>query len=337
LLAKVAGVVARCRRDNEKAGTNMRVHALALVASAVLATGLVAGCHVTRPAGGGTSPTAGTFDETLTVGGLQRSFRVHVPASVAVRGGLPVVVALHGAGGNGAQFEQQSQLSAAADREGFVVVYPDGSGRTKLLTWNAGTCCTYARDNGIDDVAFMASLFDALVARYRIDPQRVFVTGFSNGAMLAYRLGCELADRIAAIAPVSGAMNTDTCVPSRALPVLVVHGTADPIVPYDGGPPTRQILPGVEPFENRSVSDAVSFWTGRDRCPPTPVRVTAGAVNHAAYGPCADGTQIDVHTIEGGGHAWPGGGKVRGQADEPPPQPDASLLILGFFRNLPPR
>src|SRR5512139_981634 len=147
--------------------------ALALVAVVVALT--AAGCRDPERQDGGDAqpsagPVAGTVEDTLTVDGARRTYRVHVPPSVAGRTGLPLVIGLHGGGGNGAQFEQQSRLSIVADRSGFVVVYPDGNGRTRLLTWNAGNCCAYARDNHIDDVKFIAAMLDALIAKYHIDP-----------------------------------------------------------------------------------------------------------------------------------------------------------------------
>jgi polyhydroxybutyrate depolymerase len=284
--------------------------------------------------GRGGGPAAGTFERTLTVDGQRRTFRVHVPRGVAGRVDLPVVVGLHGGGGNGEQFERQSQLSDVADRAGFVAVYPDGNGRTRLLTWNAGTCCGYARDQGIDDVRFVAAMLDELTSRYRIDPRRVYVTGLSNGAMMSYRIACELADRITAIAPVAGALNVDSCRPSRPLSVLVLHGTADPMVPYQGGPPTRTV-PGAGSWQNGSVPDAVAFWTTQDRCPSSPTQSRDGVVVRTSYGPCADGVEVNLYTIEGGGHAWPGGLKSRDAADEPPPLPDASTLMWDFFSRFP--
>lgn len=275
-------------------------------------------------------PAAGTYERALTVGNGQRTYRMHVPESVAGRTGLPVVLALHGGGGNGAQFEEQSQLDVVADRAGFVVVYPNGSGRTQLLTWNAGNCCAYARDEGIDDVKFIATLLDALTAQIHTDPKRVYATGFSNGAMMSYRLGCELADRITAIAPVSGAIAVQTCEPKRQLPVLILHGTADANVPYNGGPPTKD-MPLAGTWINKPVSYAVSFWTAVDKCPATPVQTRDDAVLRSTYAPCAQGTEVTLYTIEGGGHAWPGAQKARDAADDPAPKPDASAVIWDFF------
>jgi polyhydroxybutyrate depolymerase len=179
-------------------------------------------------------------------------------------------------------------------------------------------------------------MLDALVAKYHTDPARVYVTGLSNGAMMSYRLACELADRVTAIAPVAGALNVDDCRPSRPLPVLAIHGTADEAVPYNGGPPTMRI-PGAGTWQNQSVSYAVSFWIDQDGCPATPAESRDGAVVRTSYGPCADGLEVTLYTIEGGGHAWPGGVKGRDAADEPPPTPDASSVIWDFFARFPVR
>jgi polyhydroxybutyrate depolymerase len=148
--------------------------------------------------------------------------------------------------------------------------------------------------------------------------------------MLTYRLACELADRITAIAPVAGAVNVDGCRPSRPIAALVIHGTADQAVPYNGGPPTRSI-PGAGNWENRSVQYAITLLTTLDRCPATPSESREGAVVRTDYAPCADGLEVVLYTVEGGGHAWPGGEKPRDAADDPPPQPDASAVMLEFF------
>ncbi|WP_438803101.1 extracellular catalytic domain type 1 short-chain-length polyhydroxyalkanoate depolymerase [Frankia tisae] len=290
---------------------------------------------------GGPALHAGTTGRTLTTpDGRQRTYLVHVPsvaapatsAMPATRGALPVVLVLHGGGGSARQAEQQTGMSAVADREGFLAVYPDGTGRrqTALLTWNAGTCCGYAHDNGVDDVGFVAALLDQLSRDYPVDPARIYATGMSNGAMMSYRLGCELAGRIAAIAPVSGAMNTTACAPSRPLPVIAFHGTADDKVRYDGGESSIGLRQGDERAD-RSVAEAMAFWTGRDGCPATPARSRQGAVVHGVYGPCALGGAVELYSITGAGHAWPGGARPREQADPPPPAPDASAVMWDFF------
>ena len=281
---------------------------------------------------------SGTHEYALTVEGQRRTYRMHVPASVAGEAGLPVVVFLHGGGGNAELFEQVTDMNTVADDAGFVVVYPNGTGRAddKLLTWNAGSCCAYARDEGVDDVKFMSSLLDTLTARFHTDPARVFVTGFSNGAMMAYRLGCELSDQITAIAPVSGAMQMESCRPERQLPVLILHGTADAAVPYEGGASTRGTFPGAGTWVNQSVPYALDFWTQHNECPSTPSTSRDGAVLRASYSPCARGTEVTLYTIEGGEHGWPGGEKARERSDdEAPPEPDASAVVLDFFARSP--
>jgi polyhydroxybutyrate depolymerase len=287
---------------------------------------VLAGCQ--RPRRGDGAPAAGPVERTVTVDGVTRAYRVHVPAGLA--GPAPLVVVLHGGGGNGVQAEQQTGFTATADREGFVVVYPDGSGRARLLTWNAGTCCAYARDQRVDDVGFIRAMLDAVAVEFPVDPARVYVTGFSNGAMMAYRLGCELTDRIAAIAPISGALNAQACTPSRPLSVLHIHGTADQHVPIAGGLPRRDV-PGTSPWQNTSLAYAIGFWARHDACPAAEAETSQGSVTTTTYGPCADGTEVVQVIIDGGGHAWPGGTKGRDAADDPPPAPDANAVIWAFL------
>lgn len=299
----------------------MRGYPLVMVLVCAL---VLAGCQ--RPRRAAPTPVAGTVERTVTVDGRTRAYRVHVPAGLSRP--APLLVVLHGGGGNGAQVERQTGFSATADREGFVVAYPDGSGRTRLLTWNAGTCCGYARERGIGDTAFIRAMLEAIGAEFATDPARVYVTGFSNGAMMAYRLGCDLTDRVAAIAPVSGTLNTPACAPSRPLPVLHLHGTADAHVPVEGGPPRRD-LPAIPPWHNTSLADTIDFWAGHNACPP-PTETRQGAVTTTTRGPCAGGTEVVQVLIDGGGHAWPGGVKVRDAADDPPPAPDANTTIWAF-------
>src|SRR5690606_11668886 len=150
----------------------------------------------------------------------------------------PLVIGLHGTGGSASQFERDYDFSLKAELERFIVVYPNGvssNGQFGLRTWNAGTCCDYAARKKIDDVKFISSLIDKLVNEYRIDPNRVYVTGMSNGGMMCYRLAAEIPDKIAAIAPVSGTMvYTPTSEQKRSVPLLHLHSRLDKIVPSDG-------------------------------------------------------------------------------------------------------
>jgi polyhydroxybutyrate depolymerase len=301
--------------------------ALGLVGLLVLAVG---GCGRERAPDPTPSGSAGAkvAEYTVTVDGRERHYRAYTPAGGTE--GRPVVVFLHGGGGTGELFERVSHMDRVADEGGFVVVYPDGSGRLgdKLLTWNAGDCCAYAKDKNIDDVAFVGALIDDVTAR--LGTGAVFVTGFSNGAMMTYRVGCELADRIAAIAVVSGAMNLDTCRPARKLPVLIMHGTADTAVPYAGGPSSAE-FPTAGTWTNRSVQYAVGFWTTHNACAGPPVETKDREVTRTAY-PCEK--DMILYTIDGGGHGWPGGAKARPNAVEPtPPRPDASRVVWDFFKS----
>lgn len=176
-----------------------------------------------------------TKQYTLAIGPSARTFLVHVPKNLEAAN-PPLVIALHGGGTNGKTMERFSGLSEASERYGFVVVYPNGSGRLKgFLTWNAGSCCSYAEKHAIDDVAFISRLIDYMIKQYHIDPLRVYVTGISNGAMMAYRLAAEIPDRIAAIAPVAGTLTIDPGTIQAAMPIIHFHGTDDQFVPYLGG------------------------------------------------------------------------------------------------------
>lgn len=268
--------------------------------------------HTAPESVGGVPTAAGTHRMKIDVGTPgHREYLVHVPpalAKQAFRRGrparpLPVVLALHGGADTMNGFEKKTGFDALADEHGFLAVYPDGF----MFTWNAGDCCAPARVAHIDDVGFLTKLIDHLTGSGLADPKRVYVTGFSNGAGMAYRLACEAPQRLAAIGVVSGALAT-TCHPRRPVSVMVWHGTADRNVPYNGG--GHRDLGDHRPFP--PVSRAVDFWRRVDGLPA--LRAADGACRSSGRG--GDGVEVVLCPVKGGGHQWPS---------------DASRRLWGFF------
>jgi polyhydroxybutyrate depolymerase len=246
---------------------------------------------------------AGTESKTLEFGGRTRTYLVHPPKGYEGKLPLPLVLVLHGAIQGAANVERMSGMSAEADKENFLAVYPNGTSESGLApTWNAGACCGYAQMNKVDDAGFLRALIDRLEHDYPIDPKRVFATGISNGGMMSYRLACEMADRIAAIAPVEGAQDVE-CRPSGPVSILIFHGTADFLVPYNGGKTPFQL--GSKRSDS-SVPSTVSFWMKQDRCTTTPERQESTQLRIDTYTGCKDGTGVTLYTIMGGRHMWPG-------------------------------
>ncbi len=278
-----------------------------------------------------TGVAATAVERTLVVAGRERSYELDVPAGAAPAAGWPVVLVFHGGGGTAAGARTQTRMSALGAREGFVAVYPQGSGGVagKLKTWNAGTCCGWAMKHNVDETAFVAALLDDLPRVVAVDARRVYATGISNGGMMAYQVACTLAGRIAAIAPVAGemTMSASECRPARPVSVLVIHGTADRNLPFDGGPGAR----AVEVHEVRSVAAALEFWRRNDRCAEPPRVEQSGSVTRTRQSGCSEGSEVELVAIEGGGHSWPGGERMARFLDPPSTAIDASAEIWRFF------
>lgn len=246
--------------------------------------------------------------------GETRRYRVHVPRSYDPSAAAPVVFAFHGGGGN---MDLQANdayygLISKSESAGFVAVFPNGSSRLpgdKLATWNAGNCCGHARDAGIDDVGFVREIVRRVQAQYRVDPQRIFATGMSNGAMMSYRLACEMPDVFRAITAVAGTDNTQSCTPSRPVSVLHIHARDDELELFNGGAgrDSKQVTSFV------SVPASVAKWVKLNGCPSAPRRVleAPGAMCETHAG-CRDGAEVTLCVTETGGHSWPGGTKPRG-------------------------
>ena len=273
----------------------------------------------------------------FTFGGRPRTYFFYVPASYNPVKAIPLVIVLHGGGGNARGAMRMSQMNAKADQEGFIAVYPNGTGPLEgsLLTWNAWNCCGSAVKNQVDDVGFIRAVIEKLEKEYAIDPKRIYATGFSNGGMMAYRLGCELSDKIAAIAPVSGAMNAEKPSFSNPVSVIIFHGTEDQHVLYDGGSP-KKTMDRVARVD-KPVSYPVSFWAHHDYCQPIPKRQTFGHISHETYTGGIGASEVELYTIQGQGHAWPGGasGLRFGNIDEPTKEISATDIMWAFFKKHP--
>jgi polyhydroxybutyrate depolymerase len=272
-----------------------------------------------RPATVDGIPTsAGTHKQKIDVGTPgHREYLVHIPSKVADgkwSDGKPadapaLVIALHGGLANMGRMESLTGFDKISDEKGFVVAYPDGF----MTTWNAGDCCGAAKIGNIDDVGFLSKLIDKLTGAGLADKDRVFVTGFSNGAGMAYKLACEKAGKVAAIGVVEGSLVTK-CDPDRPVSAMIFHGTADRNVPFNGG--GNRDFNDKRPFP--PVSKAVDFWRSVANLPKPheSVKALAGNTHCEGTGKNGKGVEVTFCKIDGGEHAWP---------------PEASEMLWRFF------
>jgi polyhydroxybutyrate depolymerase len=227
---------------------------------------------------------------------LSRTYTVYLPAAYTAGDHLPLLLSLHGLTQTGNSMMQFSGFNTYADQYNFIVVYPDGVNNSWNVGFNGGSTA--------NDVGFLSALIDTLHVQYGIDLNRVYSTGFSNGGFMSYRLACELTGRIAAIASVAGTMTDGawgSCLPSRDLPVMHIHGTNDFVVFYNGG------------FGNKSVDQVLGLWRGFGNCPTNAVVVNlpdlvaeGSTVQTHTWAPCDESVEVVHYKVINGGHTWPG-------------------------------
>jgi polyhydroxybutyrate depolymerase len=285
------------------------------------------------------SLSPGDFTRTVLAEGRSRTYLVHVPKSYDGRKPFPLVMAFHGGATDAALMARFCGLDEKADQAGFVVVYPNGTGEMqRLLTWNAGSCCGYAKRNNVDDVAFVRALLDDLHRVARIDPKRIYATGMSNGAMMCYRLAAELSDRIAAIAPVAGTMCIARAAPKRPVPVIHFHGTRDEFVPIAGGRGSRSI----SQTDYTPIDESIVAWVTANGCRSEPVVTEladkAGdgmSVVRRDYAGGRDGSEVVLFLVNGGGHTWPGRDSRMAMLGKSTKNISANDLMWEFFEKHP--
>ncbi|QIQ01514.1 alpha/beta hydrolase family esterase [Streptomyces liangshanensis] len=260
-------------------------------------------------------PPGKTTSRTLTVGGIQRTYRVHVPATYTGINPRSLVLSFHGHGRTAAFQESLTQLSAV----NALVVYPQGvTGTDGESAWQGAP---YSAP-GVDDIAFTKALITRLQSDLCVDPRKVFASGKSNGGGFAALVGCRLADRVAAVATVAAAFYPQggTCKPQRPVAVLSFHGQADDTIPYNGD--TSKGLP--------SLPSWLAAWAQRDSCAATPrtSRIKPNVV-HQVWSSCAGGSTVEHYRIEDGGHVWPA---TTPNGDTATPTTiDATPLVWDFF------
>lgn len=260
--------------------------------------------QVSTTSGCGRSVPRGSTTLSLTVDGRKRIVIVHVPPGYSSSIQIPLVLNMHGSGSTAQEEEIFSGMDSTADADGFIVAYPqalipDGSG----FDWNVpGEPLIGGRSvpaNAPDDVAFLTTLVTALEQRYCIEGSHVYATGFSGGARISSQLACDSSTTFAAVAPVSGLRRPDPCPTTRAVPVVSFHGTADPVDPYEGNG---------EAYWTYSVPQAALDWAQQDSCSSAPsTSQPATGVTLTEYSGCAGSAKVDLYTISGEGHEWPGG------------------------------
>jgi polyhydroxybutyrate depolymerase len=262
---------------------------------------------------------AGTHILHFTVDKLQRSYTVHVPGNLGAKQYLPVVIMLHGGGGTANAAIEETGWKGKAEEEGFLAVFPDAMSRDPSQRssfarnpqlWNDGSNRFYSGEEIPDDVAFIDAVIDDLITTFPVDKEQIFVTGFSNGASMCFRVGAELSERIAAIAPVAGACWLDRVVLKRPVSMYYMTGTEDPLNAIEGGVP--KLLSGgsdaVRAKAKPPVRDSISKWFNALDCPVMPANISdKGGIRVETYGPGRSGAEVIYVTVEGLGHTWAGG------------------------------
>ena len=276
----------------------------------------------------------GDHTRKLTVDERQRNYLVHVPANYDHDRATPVVLVFHGAGINADVTVRMTGLNQKSDEAGFIAVYPNGTGVGVFRTWNAGGRKGKLGENSADDVKFIDNLLDDLATVINVDTGQVYATGISNGGMMCYRLAAELSERIAAVAPVAGAMAIDEAKPTRPVSVMHFHGKADNIVPFDGPSMTT---PRFLTF--KSVEESIEIWRKVNECPEEPKissilnkKGDGTSVQQKTYGPGRDGAEVILIEIEGGGHTWPGHRSAFNLIGKSTKEISANDLMWDFFQ-----
>ncbi|MFY9552193.1 MAG: PHB depolymerase family esterase [Thermoanaerobaculia bacterium] len=264
---------------------------------------------------------------TIVSSGQKREYLLYVPRSYDRAKPTPLVISMHGGALWPAAQKGISQWNRVADKHGFIVVYPSGTGVPKA--WHMGE-----EGKGAEaleaNVRFISELIDTLEAAYNIDPTRIYADGYSVGGGMAFAVSCRLSHRVAAVGAVSPAefLPMNWCKDSRPVPMVEFDGTADRLKPYKGG--RAPFGPGLFP----AVRDWVASWARRNRCGPNPVEsVVAKDVTRLDYTNCAEDAAVVLYTIQGGGHTWPGSKPILAWIVGPTSRSiDASSLMWEFFR-----
>lgn len=274
--------------------------------------------------------------KTISHDGAKRSYLVraaHIPEKL--KQPVPLVIVLHGGGGNAAITERMTGFTKKAIKEQFIVVYPNGSSHfeDKLLTWNAWHCCGYAMEKDVDDVGFINAMLKQLIKDYPIDPKRVYVTGLSNGGMMSHRLGIELSDKIAAIAPVISGLFGDEKMPKQAVPAIMINGMLDASVPHLGGAPGGRFAKRWRGTHIKPASYQSDFWAKANSCNTTAKQQDVGYAVHWKHD-CPNQKNVELYLVQDNGHAWPGGQAGSGLGDTPSTSMNATDVIWEFFNEL---
>jgi polyhydroxybutyrate depolymerase len=264
----------------------------------------------------------------IQYGGMTRTYVIHVPRAYNIASPAALVVLLHGGADNPDLLgnEPAYGLKAKSDREGFIAVFPNGTG--KPASWNAGNCCGTARAQNVDDVGFIRQVVTNVFRQMSIDRARIFAAGISDGGMMAYRLACEVPDLWRAVAAVAATDRTRDCSPATPVSVLHIHAKDDRQIPLAGAASPDAAEPTVAP-PAMSVSDTVAKWAQLDGCTAQPRHILdKGSSYCEAYSYCRGKAEVQLCVAETGGHSWPGGKAAKGAG----PQPfSATDLIWDFF------
>jgi len=262
-------------------------------------------------------PSPGNHLYAVRVDELDRRYVVHVPARYDGIAPTPLVIILHGEGSTATNCMRETGWAIKSDLAGFLAAFPEAMtpDPTKPAryfgnpqTWNDGSGRFTRGLEEVDDIGFIEAMLDDMRDQYNVDKRRVYVTGFSNGASMAFQLGVELSDRIAAIAPVAGYLWLKNPKLENPVSVLYIVGTADPLVPLKGG---EVRLPGGRVETRPPVTGSPAGWAKALGCPlePKPLRTKEG-VSAVVYGPGREGSEVVFYTVEGLGHTWPGGKRL---------------------------
>jgi polyhydroxybutyrate depolymerase len=282
----------------------------------------------------------GLSQYVLRHGGIDRTYYLALPAHAETLP-MPLVLAFHGGQGSGAGVARTSDFHGLGGTQGFAVAYPEVASSQRV--WNDGR---EEAATGIDDVGFVAALIEELTRQHNIDPSRIYATGLSNGGMFTYRLACELSDRIAAFAAVVANLPTDLeprCAPGRPVPMLMIVGTEDSLMPYDGGLVAARAIRGGGRGQVMSAEATARFWRDHNRCSDTAGREVhrperdandGTSVTEQQWPVCANGSEVIQLTVVGGGHTWPGTleGPALQRAGRTSREMNASAEIVSFFR-----